>query len=148
MKKILKISSIVCFLFSFIFMLSACDLSHKHYVDNYGYCSSCKTDTAIVLTNRVYYYESREVECSSVDFVYFRFVSNGESSIKITIEEISGAVNYINMYSKHINNLYVQHTYGTNEYFHDQPLIEGETYYIKVKAYDNTKIKILITEEN
>ena len=129
-----------------VVFLQACDLSHKHYEDKYGICQSCGKDTAELLTpNSNQEFISSEKFGRENDFVYFKFVSLGEEFINITVTEISGKVNYVELYSKTTSNLYLSHMSGENVYCHESPLTQGETYYIRVRLLKAGNVKISVS---
>lgn len=145
-KQILLFILPLFFICACLFINVGCDLSHKHYLDNYGVCKNCGKDAAVNLTrdsNGEYF--STETYCSTNDFSYFKFVASGEEFITICVEEISANVDYISLYTKNVSNLSLSHVSGENSYFYSNKLTEGEIYYIKVKVSTAGNIKIKVS---
>lgn len=146
LNKTIILTGVVSFLFCCLFLLSACDLSHKHYTDNFWVCRSCGEDTVEILkVNANYEFTSSESYGRANEYVYFKFVSLGEDLIDITVEEVSARVSYVELYTKTSSNLYLKHMSGENVYSHESPLTQGETYYIRVKLYNAGKIKVRVS---
>ena len=61
LNKTIILTGVVSFLFCCLFLLSACDLSHKHYTDNFGVCRSCGEDTVEILKVNANYEFTRKV---------------------------------------------------------------------------------------
>ena len=78
------------FLYPFIlilcFFLCSCDLSHKHYLDNYGVCKSCNQDVCILLSNNVNgEYISEIIDINPYNDVFVKFVSTGDMVLKLIL---------------------------------------------------------------
>ena len=128
-----------------VVILTGCslDLSHKHYLDNYGVCNSCKENLCIELQrNANLEYVSNNVATKANEYVYFCFQGNGEDSIMIEVE-LSGSIQEVRLYSKDSTSYFLTPKQG-NKYLYESEIIANKTYYFKVRTMsaDNIKIKI------
>ena len=146
MKKVLKLTSLFCLLLCGIAFLSACDLSHKHYLDNYGVCKNCKEDTAEVLTrNSNLEYISSERNCNVQEtYAFFKFVANGEEMVKIIVEEISTEYQEVRLLNKNANSVFLIPK-ENNTFLYEGTLTAGEIYYVRVKLKDSGKIRVTVS---
>ncbi|MBQ8615144.1 MAG: hypothetical protein IJ415_01085 [Clostridia bacterium] len=138
MKKSFQFLSLVFALICGVTLLSACSLEHYHYTDDYGVCKSCGEDTAELIrcnANKEYISTER----------YFKFVAQGEEFITIIAEELGASIDYIILYTKDTNSLYLSHVSGTDSYFHSSQLENDKTYYIKVRVRVAGKVKLTVS---
>ena len=147
MKKLFKLFTIfamaVC-----LTLLCGCDLSHKHFPDGYGYCTSCETDTCEVLTRGMYNkYTSvqKNVGMQYEEDSYYKFVSNGEQGIRIEILGIERGNYSILLYSKTTTSLYLESSAEGYWTCHND-LTKGVTYYIKVSYRVEGKASISVKD--
>lgn len=128
-----------CFAFILIttcFILVSCDLSHKHYFDDYGKCRNCGVNTCKTLTkdsnSNTYSYDY--VKINTKDDGFFKFVSNGENGIKITFTKNQstsiGETTFkkIKFYSE--NSAIITSNVERSELEYNGQLTAGVTYYI------------------
>ena len=132
------------------FIFASCDLSHKHYFNDYGRCRNCNANTCITLTKDPYSntYTSPFKKISTIDDGYFNFTSNGENGILINFtknEETSiGETRFktIKLYSE--NTAYIRTVSDTTSLEYDYPLNQGVTYYIYLDI-ENYAADIMLT---
>ena len=141
MKKFLSVLfavlTITCF--------SACDLSHKHFTDNFGVCKTCSEDISVLIEkngNNSYVQTNFNLQVYTDTFL--KFVSNGESSLTIKIECANSTIKSIILYSK--TDDYIASTYNTQNpvLTCNEQLIAGETYYIKIQSDKFADAKIIL----
>lgn len=144
MKKFL-ISILACSLIIFSLSFFACDLSHKHYTDNFGVCKNCNEDISILIDkdkNGAYIQKSFNLQLYTD--TYLKFVSNGESQLTIKVESTASNIKSIILYSK--TDDYIASTYNSENPILtcNEQLIAGETYYIKIQSSNVAAAKIII----
>ncbi len=127
----------LCFLLALLFTVSSlfgCDLSHKHYTDAYGYCASCETDTAVVLTaGEDGVYASGMRSYGQYDTPYFKFTAGGEAAVRIEVIPETAEVSAVILYTR--KSPYVASKYDKENpvILYDSPLeAEGE-YFIRLE---------------
>ena len=124
---------------------SACDLSHKHVVDDCGYCNACQKDTAIDLIKKDGVYVAEMTDCNTYNETFFRFVGNGETAVKIlAICENTQAESVI-LFSENDD-------YIASKFDRENPLVEcqepletGVIYYVRVKLTQNGRLGLTVT---
>lgn len=144
MKKFLT-SIFACLLVVFSLSFIACDLSHKHYTDNFGVCKSCNEDISVLIDkdkNGAYIQKSFNLQVYTD--TYLKFVSNGESQLTIKVECPSSNIKSVILYSK--TDDYIASTYNSENpiFTCNEQLIAGETYYIKIQSNNVATAKITI----
>ena len=144
-KKTLYAMAIICLSIPFILSVTACDLSHKHYLDNYGYCRSCDQDMCIALTKNSNSEYIAEINIDPYNETFLSFVSDGEQGIEITVSNYgSGVVNSIILYSQ--DDDYIVSKYDTSNpvLTYSDRLTKNKKYYIKIKFTQVSQAKITI----
>ena len=141
------------FFFAFFILLAtltslvSCDLSHKHYLDNYGYCMQCQKNQVVSLTrSQDGHYTAEEKSFNPYNDIFYKFVANGENGIQISVSSTSTAkIASILLYTKEDD--YIASTYDSENpnLLHQEPLKTGETYYIRVKAREIGTINLTVT---
>ena len=146
MKKCFKVASMLCLLVCCFSFFSACDLSHKHYLDSYGVCRNCKTDTAELITrNANLEYVSTEKQFNLVEtYAFFKFVANGETAVKIVVSTISTNYNDLVLLDDGARSQFLT-AKGNNTYLCNTTLVQGKTYYIRLKPAQSGKIKVVVS---
>ncbi len=130
---------------SFCTLLSACDLSHKHYFNDYGVCKQCQKDASVTLTKQNGVYLSEEVTLEAFNerqnYSYFKFTADGDYGITAEIEGIGSVVHSVELYSTEVAMM----TGGMSTLTWQQPLNEGTTYYLRVKLSRGGKTRAKVT---
>jgi len=135
MKKFFSFIIVICFIVPFSIILCSCDLSHKHYFNQYGYCGNCGTDTCVTLhknqtTNK---YEGSKTTTNVYDDIFFKFTASGENGIKIKVVAPEGSsikFKTITFYSE--STASITSVYEQTELVWNNKLTAGLTYYIKI----------------
>ena len=124
---------------------SACDLSHKHFVDSYGYCNNCQEDQAIDLVQKNGSYVAEPSDQNTYNEVFFRFVGNGEQGVKIAVTCVGTGVSSVIFFSEKDD--YIASKYDTEnpQIASAEPLEKGVTYYVRVKLTQNGKVGLTVT---
>ena len=141
----LKTFTIITVLACVLFLFAGCDLSHKHYTDNYGVCKTCGTDiTVTIKKDSNNNYLPTNFNLQYYPDTYLKFVSNGENKITITIKTNSPVVKSIVLYSK--SDDYIASKYDVNNpvLVCEEPLIANETYYIKIESTNAENAQVVI----
>ncbi|MBO5328812.1 MAG: hypothetical protein J6B04_06535 [Clostridia bacterium] len=116
-----------------IFVAADCDLSHKHYLNDYGVCRSCQEDKAVLLTlNENGEYKSDEVTIDVYNDTIIKFVSNGEKGIELKINCESEGVKTVTLLSDTTAYIPINKNYQTGNYVSEIQFVKGETYYVKI----------------
>ena len=144
----LKTFTILSVLVCVLFLFAGCDLSHKHYTDNYGVCRSCGTDiTVTIKKDTANNYLPTEFMLQHNTDTYLKFVSNGESKITITINTSSPVVKSIVLYSKSDDYIASKYDSSNPVLVYEEPLTANETYYIKIQSTNSGKANVVIEAE-
>ena len=142
-------SFIFCLLSTCIFLFTACgmDLSHKHYLNDFGFCRQCQKDLAHTLSLVNGEYVSEEVDCKTDDYTYFKFLANKNTPVTIYLEEITASVESYNLhlYKENAYGLSLNHNAEDNSFYYANELTQGDTYFVKVKAGAAGKIKLRVS---
>lgn len=140
-------------LYSFMFLILivcsslnvGCDLSHKHYTDNFGVCKSCQNDISVLIKkdNNNDYIET-EFNLQIHTDTYLKFISNGESQLTIRIECENANIKSIILYSKNDN--YIASKYDSNNpvLICSEQLTADEEYYIKIESDKFATAKVIL----
>ena len=139
---------IICFLLIVSFFFMGCDLSHKHYTDNYGVCKNCNTDITVTIEkdSSGNYMPTNFLLQKHTD-TYLKFISNGESKITITVNCETSNINSIILYSKTDDYIASKYDKTNPVLIYDQPLIANETYYIKIQSTNAVNAQIILNAE-
>lgn len=148
-KRLLSIILAFCLIIPISIVLCSCDLRHKHYCNQYGYCGNCGTDTCVTLkknqtTNK---YEGSKTIGRVEDDVFFRFTASGENGIKIKVsspDASSMTFKTINFYSE--SSALITSVYEKTELTWNNTLTAGETYYVRINV-ESAIGKVVITVE-
>ena len=144
MRKTKRIIISILLFMSFLFV--GCDLSHKHYTDNYGYCNSCKTDITIdIEKDSNNNYLPKDIMLQHYTDTYLKFVSNGESNITIEVQCESTDIESIILYSKTDDHIASKYDKENPVLTCNEQLTTGETYYIKIKSSTYGSAKIILS---
>ena len=153
---LIKILSVLCLVICVCTIFTSCDLSHKHYFDNYGVCKSCQKDSCITLTkdsNSNTYSLPYYVNINTRDDGFFKFVSNGENGILITFTKDESSSNgqtdfkQIKFYSE--KSAIITSTYENQTLKYSNTLEKGVTYYIWLDIENYAcNIKLTVSESN
>ena len=141
--KLYRFILMVCCLLS-LALFSSCDLSHKHYLDEYGYCKSCQKDQAIELSLKDGVYSSGEVYLTVINESFFKFVSSGEKGVEIKVDYVSTEVTSIIFFSTKSNSLAYKFDRSNPVAVYKGDLEEGETYYVKLKLTKEGSLKLTV----
>ena len=137
-----------CLLLTCAFAFCSCgmDLSHKHYLNEFGFCRQCQKDLSISMKFDGEKYVSEEVNCPTNDYTYFKFVANSASHVTIYLEEITASVESYNLhlYKEGSYGLSLWHDVENNSFRYENPLTQGDTYFVKVKASAAGKIRLSV----
>ena len=133
-KRFIAVILSACLLIIGAFSLSACDLSHKHYLDDYGICRNCQKDACYVANGDGNgNYKAENINCQIVWETFVKFVATSDSPVEITVTCGTAEVNNFVMYA--LSNKQLAYCYNRElRATTSQPLTVGTTYYIKVKV--------------
>lgn len=134
-KRFLTIILSACLFIIGAFSLSACDLSHKHYLNDYGVCKQCNQDVCFIASgDGVGNYKAENINCQLVFETYVKFVATKSAPVEITITCGTAKVNNFIMYA--LSNRQLAYCYNSDDLraTTSEPLTAGTTYYIKVKV--------------
>ena len=138
-----KVGIYFCLIIS-IFLVG-CDLSHKHYTDNFGVCRNCNTDISVMIQkDQNENYLVTDFALQYYTDTYLKFVSNGESELTITIECDTADIESIVLYSK--TDDYIASKYDRNNpvLVCNEQLERGETYYIRIKSSKARNARVIL----
>lgn len=154
--KFLNIVSTFCLVLLIGVIFTSCDLSHKHYFDNYGVCKSCQKDSCITITkdpNSNTYSLPYYVNINTRDDGFFKFVSNGENGILITFTKDESSSNgepsfkQIRFYSE--ESALITSNVEKQTLSYNNTLKAGVTYYIWLDIENYAcNIKLTVSESN
>ena len=139
---LLFLCAVVCF------SAAACtlDLSHKHYLDKFGYCNSCQSDQTILLTkNADGEYVSEKLNLNTINETFIRFVSDGTSPLQITVNCITSEASSIVLFSKTDDYIASKYDKTNPVLICREPLTAGETYYVRIKFNRGGETTVKIT---
>ena len=129
-------------------VLTACniDLSHKHYVNNYGVCNQCQQDVSVLLTKGLDgRYVSTDISANAYYDTIIRFVGNNENGICVRIETNGGVtVGNVKLYSQ--TSAYMSQSTGTIPLVWQGVMENGKTYYVRIPTTGSGTIKVVIEE--
>ena len=140
-KNLMCIILAVCIFSNIGFLFTSCgggamDLSHKHYLNQYGFCSACQKDQAVRLErNEKGEYASERVKPEMYNDTFFKFSSNGENGIEISLQCEDCSIEEILLLSD--DAAYITSAYAKETLIYDYPLTAGITYYVRVKLKDS-----------
>ena len=123
----------------------ACDLSHKHYTDDFGVCRSCNTDISVLIQkdgNNNYIPTTFNLQ--HYTDTYLKFVSNGESELTIKVECSGADIESIILYSKTDNHIASKYDRRNPVLTCNEQLSANETYYIKIKSSTSASAKVVL----
>jgi len=144
MKKLLS-KIILCYILIVSSIFVGCDLSHKHYTDDFGVCNNCKKDISVLIekdTNNNYI--ETELNLQLHTDTYLKFVSNGENKLTIKIECDGADIKSIILYSK--TDDYIASKYDKEDpvLVCNEQLTPNETYYIKIQSDKVASAKVIM----
>lgn len=138
-----KVGMYFCLIIS-VFLVG-CDLSHKHYTDDFGVCRNCNTDISVMIQkDQNENYLVTDFTLQYYTDTYLKFVSNGESELTITIECDAADIESIILYSK-IDD-YIASKYDRNNpvLVCNEQLERGEIYYIRIKSDKAADARVIL----
>lgn len=124
----------LCLALLLVFSLVSCDLSHKHYTDEYGYCSSCKTDTAVLLQkDDTGGYASETCTFGQYATPYFKFTASGEAGIKIEVIPDTAEVSAVILYTRERPYVASKYDRADPTLLYEVPLEAGDEYFVRLE---------------
>ena len=129
-----------------VLLCTACgcqmDLSHKHYVNNYGVCRQCQEDQSLVLTkNAQGEYLSGDLQLGTISDTIIRFVANGERGVTVAVECETSEIKDVTLYSK--TSAYM--CGGTSTLTWENELVAGQTYYLRLRMKQAGVTRVSVT---
>ena len=139
-----KVLTFMCMLFVLIITGCQCDLSHKHYYNDYGVCM-CGDDIAQELIYENQEYKTTSHEVKQGETYYYKFVSHGENGIDFYLESESVAFDRIEIRADNMLQTVAGRKDYTNKlYTYESSLTDELMYYLKITYTGEGTIKMII----
>lgn len=139
MKKVLLLISLIS-----IFVISGCDLSHKHYYNDYGKCN-CGKDIALTFTYSNGEYISEVHGVIKGEVYYYKFDGHGENGCEFFLDNKEMLFDRVEVRSDGIlASVATSEAFGTPDRRYNSTLMNGRTYYLKVTYKTSGDIKVII----
>ena len=129
------------------------DLSHKHYLDDFGVCRGCGEELAVSLSegsDGVLFAGVTDVPPSGREgnYAYFKFTSRGEAGILITASAVTDttAVSEVSLYREGAYGLALIPK-GDGAYLHEGVLTAGEVYYVRVASRTGGQVTLSVAPQ-
>ena len=116
-------------------LLSGCDLSHKHYLDECGICRACGEDLAVRMTDTAEGgYTATAEPTYGTATVYFTFVADGGDGLLLSLTPAEGvSILDVALYPAGGSRMFLFPTgEGNSSFLYDGPIAVEKTYYVAV----------------
>lgn len=144
----MKLRALTILLAVLSLFLAGCDLSHKHYLDEYGICRSCGEDLAVRMTDTAEggYTATAEPTYGSVT-VYFTFVADGGDGLILSLTPDEGVIiQAVVLYPAGGSRMFLFPTGESNSGFlYDGPITAEKTYYVAVTLKTAGGVSLSVT---
>ena len=141
MKRVLILLSLIS-----IFIISGCDLSHKHYYNDYGICN-CGKDISLKLdySNNEYISESHSV--IEGESYYYKFKAHGENGIEFFLDNEDVTFYRIEIHTKGmLTNVATGDSFDSKTKKYTQSLTDGREYNLKITYRSDGETRLIIRE--
>ena len=143
-----KVLTFMCMLFVLIITGCQCDLSHKHYYNDYGVCM-CGDDIAQELIYENQEYKTTSHEVKQGETYYYKFVSHGENGIDFYLESEEVKFDRIEIRADGMLQTVPNRNDDTQKFYtYDKALVNERIYYLKVTYIGEGSIKLVIRDRN
>ena len=143
----MKARRMLLFLLLLVLLLAGCDLSHKHYLDEWGVCRSCGEDLTVRLTPRAEGgYTATAAPTYGSDTVYFRFSARGEEGVSLSLSpEGEARVREVSLYPKGGSRVSLFPTSSNaTGFLYEGTLGEGVDYYVAVTLTGGGSVSLTV----
>ena len=123
-----------------------CDLSHKHYYNEYGVCI-CGSDIAQKLSYSNSEYTSTTYNIKQGEIYYYKFTSHGENGVDFHLESDNVMFDRIEIRADGmLQTIATRKEYDDKLYTYDKSLTNDRVYYLKITYKGDGSIKLILKD--
>ena len=139
MKRIIIVFSLIL-----SFFITGCDLSHKHYYNDYGVCN-CGKDSALTVAYSNNEYTSESHSVIEGESYYYKFEGHGENGVEFFLDNDEVAFYRIEIRSEGmIMDTAKSDSFDSKTKKYTKSLSKDRTYYLKITYKRDGEAKLII----